>query len=121
MIAYTRLGIAMVAFLLCAGTTGMAQAADPGSKPGAVSPSSESSAGTVKGQVLTIAPDALVLGTDGGGQVRLKLDKDTKMERALKVGDKVEAEVGAERQALTLKLSDSTSGAIEEPKGTEKK
>jgi hypothetical protein len=121
MMAHTRLGIAIVAFMFCAGAMGMSQAADPGSKPGAVSPSSESSAGSVTGQVLTITPDALVLGTDGGGQVRLKLDKDTKMERALKVGDKVDAEVGPDRQALVLKLSDPTSGAIAEPKGPEKK
>lgn len=120
MMAHTRLGVAIVAFLFCAGATGMAQAADPGSKPAAVTPSSESAAGSVKGQVLAITPEALVLGTDGGGQVRLKLDKDTKMERALKVGDKVDAEVGPERQALTLKLSETVSGMIDD-KAAEKK
>jgi hypothetical protein len=111
MMANTRLGIAIVALLFCAGVPGMVVAADSGSKPGAVSSGPETPAAIIKGQVLMIDPDALVLGTDGGGQVRLKLDKDTKMERALQVGDKVEAEVGPERQAVTLKLSESTPGA----------
>ena len=120
MMANTRLGIAMMALLFCAGAPGMVRAADSG-RPGAVPSGPESSAVSIRGQVLRIDIDALVLGTDGGGQVRLKLDKDTKIERALKVGDKVEAELGPERQAVNVKLSDGASGASEELKGSERK
>jgi hypothetical protein len=118
MTANTRLGIAIVALLFCAGAPDMVRAVDSGSKPGAISLAPEPSATSIKGQVLTISPDALVLGTEGGGQVRLKLDKDTKIERALKVGDKVEAELGPERQAVNVKLSDGAPGPSEEPKGS---
>ncbi len=121
MTAYTRLSIAMAALLGCAGVSGIAWAAEPASKPGAVAPAPEPSAASVQGQVLTIEPEAVVLGTQGGGQVRLKLNKDTKMERALKVGDKVEAEIGPEHLAVNLKLSESAQGAMDEPKGAEKK
>jgi hypothetical protein len=121
MTAHTRLGIAMVALLGCAGASGIVWAADPASKPGAISSGPESSAASIKGQVLTIEPDVLVLATEGGGQVRLKLNKDTKMERAMKVGDKVEAEIGPDHQAVNLRLSDSAQGARDEQKGTERK
>ena len=120
MTANTRLGIAIVALLFCAGAPGVVRAADSGSRPGA-NPSPEPSALSIKGQVLQIDTDALVLGTDGGGQVRLKLDKDTKFERALKVGDKVEAELGSDRQAINVKLSGAAPGSSEEPKGSERK
>jgi hypothetical protein len=118
MTAYTRLGIAMVALLGCAGAPGIVWAADPASKPGAIGSVPEPSAASIKGQVLTIEPDVVVLATEGGGQVRLKLTKDTKMERAMKVGDKVEADIGPDHQAVNLKVSDS---AKDEQKGTERK
>jgi len=121
MMAFTRLGIAMVAVLGCAGANGVTWAADPASKPGAVVSGPESSAASIKGRVLTIEPNALVLGTEGGGQVRLKLDKDTKMDRALKVGDKVEAEIGPEHEVVNLRMSGNAQGGMDEQKGTERK
>ena len=121
MTAYTRFGIAMIVVLGCAGVSGVGWAADSAPKPGAVVSGPESSSASIKGRVLTIEPTALVIGTEGGGQVRLKLDKDTKMDRALKVGDKVEAEIGPEHEAVNLRLSGSAQGAVDEPKGTERK
>ena len=115
--AYTHLSIVMAGLLVGAGAPGLVWAADPASKSGAAGSAQESSAASIKGQVLMIEPSALVLGTQGGGQVRLKLDKDTKMERALKVGDKVEAEIGPEHTAVNLKLADSAQGTGDEPKG----
>ena len=116
----TYIRIAMVALLGCTGAAGVAWAADPAPKPGAVVSGPESSAASIKGQVLTIEPNALVLGTEGGGQVRLKLNADTKMESALKVGDKVEAEISPEREVVNLKLSDSAQGGMQQ-KGTGEK
>ena len=95
-----------VFLLLSLSLPGVAWTADSAVKQGADSLSPPSATSSMKGQVLRIEPDALVLGTDGGGQVRLKISKDTKVDRAPKVGDKVEAEVGADHQLVGLKPSE---------------
>jgi len=92
--------------LLGLGLPGIAWTADSAVKQGIDSLSPPSTTSSLKGQVLKIEPDAFVLGTDGGGQVRLKINKDTKVERALKVGDKVQAEVGADHELVVLKPSE---------------
>ena len=101
----TRKLISLLAvfLLLGIGLPGVAWTADSAVKQGTDSLSPPSATSSMKGQVLKIEPDALVLGTDGGGQVRLKINKDTKMDRALKAGDKVEAEVGADHQLVVVK------------------
>ena len=102
----TRTLINLLAVLLLLSLPEVALAADPAVNKQAIDSLNPPSATTsMKGQVLKIEPDALILGTDGGGQVRLKINKDTKVERALKVGDKVEAEVGANHQLVALKLA----------------
>ena len=95
-----------VLLLLSLGLPGVAWTADSAVKQGADSLSPPSATSSMKGQVLKIEPEALVLATDGGGQVRLKINKDTQMDRALKVGDKVQAEVGADHQLVVLKPSE---------------
>ena len=95
-----------VFLLLSLGPPGVAWTADSAVKQGADSLSPPSATSSMKGQVLKIEPEALVLATDGGGQVRLKINKDTQMDRALKVGDKVQAEVGADHQLVVLKPSE---------------
>ena len=95
-----------VFLLLSLGLPGVAWTADSAVKQGADSLSPPSATSSMKGQVLKIEPEALVLATDGGGQVRLKINKDTQMDRALKVGDKVQAEVGADHQLVVLKPSE---------------
>lgn len=118
-----RLATAMMALLFSLATAAMAAAADPaakpdsGSKPDTASSASQSSASGIKGQVLKVEPDALILGNDGGGQVRLKVDKDTKMEQPPKVGDKVEAVVGPERNAIAVKPSERAQEAQEQNAG----
>jgi hypothetical protein len=104
----TRKLISLLAVLLLLGIglPGVAWTADSAVKQGTDSLSPPSATSSMKGQVLKIEPDALVLGTDGGGQVRLKINKDTKVERALKAGDKVQAEVGADHQLVVVKPSD---------------
>jgi hypothetical protein len=100
----TRTLINLLAVLLLLSLPKVALAADPTVNKQAIdSLNAPSATNSMKGQVLKIEPDALILGTDGGGQVRLKINKDTKVERALKVGDKVEAEVGADHQLVGLK------------------
>ena len=77
-------------------------AAEPASKPGPIASGPESSTAIIKGQVRTIEPNSLCFGTDGGGQVRLKLTQDTKTERALKVGVRWTAVIGPDREAVNL-------------------
>ena len=95
-----------VFLLVGLGLPGIAWTADSAVKQGTDSLSPPSATASMKGQVLKIEPDALVLGTDGGGQVRLKINKDTKMDRVFKAGDKVEAEVGADHQLVVVKPSE---------------
>ena len=104
----TRKLISLLAVLLLLGIglSGVAWTADSAVKEGTDSLSPPSATSSMKGQVLKIEPDALVLGTDGGGQVRLKINKDTKVERALKAGDKVQAEVGADHQLVVVRPSE---------------
>ncbi len=104
----TRKLISLLAVLLLLGIglSGVAWTADSAVKEGTDSLSPLSATSSMKGQVLKIEPDALVLGTDGGGQVRLKINKDTKVERALKAGDKVQAEVGADHQLVVVRPSE---------------
>jgi len=91
--------------LLGLGLPDIVWTADSAAKQETDSLSSPSATSSMKGQVLKIEPEALVLATDGGGQVRLKINKDTQMDRALKAGDKVEAEVGADHQLMVVKPS----------------
>jgi hypothetical protein len=100
------ISLGTVFLLFSLGLAGVAWTADSAVKQGAESLNPPSATSSLKGQVLKIEPDAFVLGTDGGGQVRLKINKDTKVERALKVGDKVQAEVGADNQLVVLKPSE---------------
>ncbi len=103
----TRTLINLLAVLLLLSLSEVALAADPAvKKPGADSLNPPSATSSMKGQVLKIEPDALILGTDGGGQVRLKINKDTKVERALKAGDKIQAEVGDDHQLVVVKPSE---------------
>jgi len=100
------ISVLAVLLLLGLGLPGVAWTADSAVKQGADSLSPPSATSSMKGQVLKIEPEALVLATDGGGQVRLKINKDTQMDRALKVGDKVQAEVGADHELVVLKPSE---------------
>jgi hypothetical protein len=100
------ISLSAVLLLLGLGLPGVAWTADSAVKQGTDSSSPPSATSSMKGQVLKIEPEALVLGTDGGGQIRLKINKDTKMDRVLKAGDKVEAEVGADHQLVGLKPSE---------------
>jgi type IV secretory pathway VirB10-like protein len=77
----------------------------PQKKTGTTSQSASPANATIQGQVLKIESDSLIVSTGGGGQARLKLDGNTKVEGSPKVGDKVEAELSPERNVLSLKVS----------------
>jgi hypothetical protein len=80
-------------------------AAEPQKKAGTMPQSASPATATIQGQVLKIESDSLIVSTGGGGQARLKLDGNTKIQGSPKVGDKVEAELSPERNVLSLKVS----------------
>ena len=80
-------------------------AAEPQKKTETMPQSASPATATIQGQVLKIESDSLIVSTGGGGQARLKLDGNTKMQGSPKVGDKVEAELSPERNVLSLKVS----------------
>ena len=100
--------------LLC-GLTGSVGLADSGSsqgKPANASPAevgkgqgAEMEAPTVQGQVLKIEANSLIIQTGGGGQTRLKLDGESKVEGQPKVGDRVEAQMSSDGHVKNLKLA----------------
>ena len=60
---------------------------------------------TVQGQVLKIEANTLIIQTGGGGQTRLKLDGESKVEGQPKVGDRVEAQMSSDGHVKNLKLA----------------
>ncbi len=81
-------------------TAPMAPEAAPG---GAMAPAGTAPAGMVKGELLRIEGDFYVVKDDTGKEVRLHVDKTSKVEGAPKAGDKVEAQMTAEGHAASLK------------------
>ena len=81
-------------------TAPMAPEAAPG---GAMAPAGTAPAGMVKGELLRIEGDFYVVKDDTGKEVRLHVDKTSKVDGSPKAGDKVEAQVTAEGHAASLK------------------
>jgi len=63
-----------------------------------------SATASLRGQVLKIEPDSLILSTAGDGQVRLKLETNTKIEGSPKVGDTVEVELSPEKRIVSVRV-----------------
>ncbi|MEP6600740.1 MAG: hypothetical protein ABJB49_02900 [Nitrospirota bacterium] len=59
--------------------------------------------GMVKGELLRIEGDFYVVKDEMGKEVRLHVDKTSKVDGSPKAGDKVEAQVTAEGHAASLK------------------
>jgi hypothetical protein len=75
-------------------------------RPAGVEKKTADATTSLKGQVLKIEQDAVTVSTAGGGQARLKLDPQTKMQGAPKVGDKVEVELTSDKQVVSLKITE---------------
>jgi hypothetical protein len=78
---------------------------EPDKQPAMEQKTSESAASNLQGRVLKIEPDFLTVSTSGGGQARLKLDGNTKIQGTPKVGDSVEVEVTSDKHVVSLKLT----------------
>jgi hypothetical protein len=75
-------------------------AADPTLPPKTNAPANAS--GVLLGQLLKIEGEIYVVKDAGGKEVRLHVGKNTALDARIKVGDKIEAQVGPDGHALTV-------------------
>ena len=64
-----------------------------------------SAGGVVKGEVLIVTDDFYLIKERNGKGVQVHLDKSTKRNGTIKLGDSVEAQVSTDGRALSIKLS----------------
>lgn len=88
------LGVMALAVLLSGGVVTLTYAA--GEKMAAPS-------GTVQGDLLKIEGEFYVVKDASGKEVRLHVDKSTKLEGAFKAGDKIEAQATDKGHAMSIK------------------
>ena len=89
--------IMVLAMLVALGMISVSYAADPMGKSG--------SAQTIKGDVLKVDGENYTIKEASGKEVRIHVDKTTKTQGTLKVGDKVEAEATPEGHAISIKAA----------------
>jgi uncharacterized protein YdeI (BOF family) len=92
--------ISVLAMLFALGMISASYAADPAAKS-----TGSSAAQTLKGEVLKIDGENYTIKDASGKEVRIHVDKTTKTEGALKVGDKVEAQTTPEGHATSIKTA----------------
>ena len=96
-----RQAIVTVCIVLSAALAAPAWAADRKS-PSPMPAASASMAQNLKGQIVKIEKEFYVIKDGGGKEVRLRVNQETVLQSGLRVGDMVDAEVGANGHALTL-------------------
>jgi hypothetical protein len=89
--------ISVLAMLVALGMISVSYAADPMGKSG--------SAQTVTGEILKVEGENYTIKDASGKEVRLHVDKTTKTQGTLKVGDKVEAEATPAGHATSIKAA----------------
>ena len=95
--------ISVLAMLFALGMISASYAADPAAK--SMGKSDSSAAQTIKGDVLKVDGENYTIKDASGKEVRIHVDKTTKTQGTLKVGDKVEAETTAEGHAISVKAA----------------
>lgn len=94
----TLLGLLGFAAMLAIGMTSLTYAAEP-MTGGMAAPGSQ----IVKGDLLKIDGEFYVVKDASGKEVRLHVDKTSKLEGAFKAGDKIEAQASEKGHALSIK------------------
>jgi hypothetical protein len=74
-------------------------------QPAIAAKAENTSSGLVKGEVLIVTDDFYLVKERGGKGVQVRLDKTTKRDGVIKVGDRVEAQVSTDGRALSIKQS----------------
>ena len=94
------LGLFAFAAILGIGMISLTYAAEPMAAPGDMSaPGSQA----IKGDLLKIDGEFYVVKDMSGKETRLHVDKTTKLEGAIKAGDKVEAQATEKNHAVSIK------------------
>jgi hypothetical protein len=91
--------LVVTAFLTCIGSQTMAVAEQAPAPPLPAAPASQ----TIKGDILNIEGEHVVVKDISGHEIELRVSKDTRMDR-LKVGDKVNATVAADGHAESVEI-----------------
>ena len=92
--------IVVVAMLVGLGLISVSYATDPAAKS-AASPAAQ----TLSGEILKIEGENYTIKDASGKEVRIHVNKSTKTEGAVKVGDKVEAQTNPDGHATSLKAA----------------
>ena len=88
------------AAILSVGTALLTYAAEPMATPGEMAPPGPR---IVTGDLLKIDGEFYVVKEASGKEVRLHVDKSSKLEGTFQTGDKIEAEASAQGHALSIK------------------
>lgn len=89
------IGLFMFAMILSAGIVSLSYAAGEMAAPG--------SQAVVKGDLLKIDGEFYVVKDMSGKEIRLHVDKTSKLDGTIKVGDKVEAQVTEKNHAVSIR------------------
>jgi hypothetical protein len=101
------LGLFAFAAILGIGMISLTYAAEPMAAPGDMSaPGSQA----IKGDLLKIDGEFYVVKDASGKEVRLHVDKTSKLEGTFKAGDKIEAQASEKGHALSIKPADAAAG-----------
>lgn len=95
------LGLLGFAAILSLGIAPLTYAAEPMTAPGSQ---------IVKGDLLKIEGEFYVVKEASGKEVRLHVDKSSKLEGAFKAGDKIEAQASPQGHALSIKPAGAAPG-----------
>jgi hypothetical protein len=95
--------ISVLAMLVALGMFSVSNAADPSAQ--STEKTGKSASQAIKGEVLKIDGENYTIKDASGKEVRLHVDKTTKTQGTLKVGDKVEAEATPEGHATSIKAA----------------
>jgi len=101
------LGLLGFAAILGIGMTSLTYAAEPMAAGDMAAPGSQA----IKGDLLKIDGEFYVVKDASGKEVRLHVDKTTKVEGALKAGDQIEAQASEKGHALSIKPAGAAAGA----------
>jgi hypothetical protein len=104
------IGFLVFAAIIGVGLAPLANAAEPMAAPGAPGETGTAGSQAIKGDLLKIDGEFYVVKDASGKEVRLHVDKTSKVEGNLRAGDKIEAQASDKGHALSIKPAAATSG-----------
>ena len=101
------IGLLAFAAILSIGIASLTYAAEPMASPGEMAaPGSQA----IKGDLLKIDGEFYVVKEASGKEVRLHVDKTSKLEGSFKAGDKIEAQASPQGHALSIRPAGAAPG-----------